>query len=167
MENKKHIKIVEGNILDCKEKYIVDCRNCQGKMQSGVAGAIANRYPEIKEDYIEFCNKNGKPNKKYLLGQVHIKKSLDNKKVFYGIFGQYEYGYDRKCYVDYQAIQTGLEFITIIAKGDIAIPYGIGCGRAGGDWNKMIRILENINRKFKYNIVLYKYKEKNNKFYVE
>ena len=38
----------------------------------------------------------------------------------------------------------------------IAIPYKMGCGLAGGDWNKVTEILEEIERE--YNILFIAHK---------
>ena len=40
------IKIVEGNLLKAKERYICHQTNCKGMMNSGVALQIKNKYPK-------------------------------------------------------------------------------------------------------------------------
>lgn len=42
----------------------------------------------------------------------------------------------------------------------IAIPYGIGCGIANGDWNEVYKIIEKVFDD--YNVTLYKYEKKEN-----
>lgn len=50
-----------------------------------------------------------------------------------------------------------LRYIKIWAENNslsIAIPYGIGCGIANGDWNEVYKIIEKIFED--YNVTLYK-----------
>ena len=39
---------------------------------------------------------------------------------------------------------------------NVAIPYGIGCGIANGNWNKVYEIIKNVFEKNKVECVLYK-----------
>ena len=64
---------------------------------------------------------------------------------------------------DYSAM--GIALIDIKAKArernmSIAIPYGIGCGIANGDWNRVYKIIEKVFDD--YNVTLYKYEKKEN-----
>jgi hypothetical protein len=42
-------------------------------------------------------------------------------------------------------------------KGSIAIPYKIGCGYGGGDWNNYEKIIKEIGEKYNKNIKIYKH----------
>lgn len=58
---------------------------------------------------------------------------------------------------DYEAMKTALEEIKQYAKDfnlSIAIPYGIGCGIANGDWDKVYKIIEEVF--YDYDVTLYK-----------
>ena len=47
------IRVVKGNLLDATEIVIAHQVNCQKKMNSGVAKAIREKYPEAFEKYLE------------------------------------------------------------------------------------------------------------------
>lgn len=52
-----------------------------------------------------------------------------------------------------QCLETVKEFAKI-NKLSVAIPYGIGCGIANGDWNIVSKIIENVFSD--YGITIYK-----------
>ncbi len=61
------------------------------------------------------------------------------------MFSQFGYGRDRR-YTDYGAVKTCLQKIAILAtllNLDVYIPYKIGCGNAGGNWDIVEDILYN------------------------
>ena len=73
------------------------------------------------------------------------------------MFSQKNYGSDGKCYTLYDAFRNIMGRIRAgFPEGtSFAIPYGIGCGNAGGDWN----IIYSIIQKYlgdKFNVYLYK-----------
>ena len=37
------------------------------------------------------------------------------------------------------------------------MPYNIGCGLAGGDWNSYIKIIKDLAQLYKRNITIYQY----------
>ena len=45
---------IKGNLLDTNCQYICHQVNCQGKMNSGVAKAIRDKWPEV---YIQYLKK--------------------------------------------------------------------------------------------------------------
>lgn len=154
------IKIVNGNILDAHEDIICQQVNCMGVMGAGLAKQIRNKYPEVYDAYTEMC---GMFSKKKLFGQSQMVKCNDGKYIA-NIFGQLDYG-TNKVQTDYKALYDGLSrvFNAVIKlkqyKGkSIAIPYGIGCGLAGGNWGKVYEIIEELSESYNYDITIYKYK---------
>lgn len=60
---------------------------------------------------------------------------------------------------DYEAMRKALKYIKKWAENNnlsIAIPYGIGCGIANGDWNKVYKIIEEVFND--YDVTLYRLK---------
>ena len=58
---------------------------------------------------------------------------------------------------DYIAMEKCLRYIKMWAENNdlsIAIPYGIGCGIANGDWNIVYKIIEKVFND--YDVTLYK-----------
>lgn len=79
-----------------------------------------------------------------LLGHAQFVYGTD--KIVFNMFAQDRYGYDGHCYTDYSAFARCLyEIAKNVAAGEtIAMPYNIGCGLAGGDWNTVYGLIEKI-----------------------
>lgn len=138
------ITIVEGNILDAKENVIAQQVNCMGIIGSGLAKQIRNKYPEIFQYYSNFVINNGKLK---CLGECQM-VLVDNKKNKYvaNLFGQYNYGRDKQP-TDYDALSSALIKLKNYCKEfnlSISIPYQLGCGLAGGDWDIVYGIIEEV-----------------------
>lgn len=126
-----------GDLLNAPEHYIVHGCNCQGKMNSGVAKAIRERWPIVYEDYIEHDRIKGlRP------GDITI-THLDDYKWVVNAMTQDYYGYDGKRYVSYDAVRDCFRNLhKIIGDGEsVALPK-IGSGLGGGDWAVIEKIIE-------------------------
>ncbi|MDO4562215.1 MAG: Appr-1-p processing protein [Clostridia bacterium] len=148
----KHIK---GNIFESNADVILHQVNCQGVMGSGVAKQVRERYPIVYDYYKSWCD-NDEYNPKHfptspLLGMIQIVYIDDNvvgdtnnsNRVIVNMFSQDKFGYDGKCYTNYDALKRCLENVNIQFKGyTVAIPYGLGCVRGGGDWNVVSKMIE-------------------------
>lgn len=146
------IKIINKNIIFADEQIIAHQVNCKGVMGSGVAKAIKETYPEAFAEYKKFCNSSS--NSKDLLGCVQYVVIPRVKKIIVNLFAQDGYGRDKR-YTNYESLEDCFRALSRKSRMPIAIPYGIGCGRGGGDWNNIVYpMIENI---FKENdISLYK-----------
>jgi len=147
------IRIVEGDILQAPENIICHQVNCQGVMGSGLAKQIRARYPTVYNYYKDLCKKND-PDKQ--LGAVLFMEFGD--KVIANIFGQVNYGRSG-VFTDYEGLRKGFlsvlyEATEIYKNYTIAIPYKIGCGLAGGDWEIVYQMIEEIFKD--YEVTLYK-----------
>jgi len=128
------MKIVDGNLLDSKADYIGHQVNTYGVMGGGIAQQIKAKYPKVFEEYIHFCNNK---NKEELLGNV-LPCELESGQILLNLFGQEtqtDYFSLRKCF-DVVAHHYGDKAI--------AMPYKIGCGLGGGDWNMVSEMLKEI-----------------------
>lgn len=59
------------------------------------------------------------------------------------VFGQLAYGTDR-CHTDYGALRAGLHTVADFlggSNGTVRIPYKMGCGLGGGDWDTVLGII--------------------------
>ena len=144
------IRFEQGNLLD----YEIFCHqvNCQGKMGAGLAKQIRSRYPIVYSDYMWFYN-----NGYATLGRNIYSHPAKNKWCV-SMFAQDKYGRDRR-YTDYTAFKTCLKNLEDIIKRnkieqDIAFPYGIGCGLAGGDWNIVLGMLKEFSEKIEQDVVI-------------
>lgn len=142
----KEIEVVDGNILDASEDIIVHQVNCLGIMGAGLAKQIAQRYPIVKDKYLEHCNKYIRES---LLGELHLVDTKEGKLVA-NIFGQFDIKknrLDKKVYTDFEALKIGLERVKDFAEVQsmsVAIPTYIGCGLAGGNWDEIKPMIENV-----------------------
>ena len=136
------VKYVKGNLLDSDCTYICHQVNCQGRMRSGIAKQIRERWPMVYQKYKYWCDIYSPEE---LLGTIDLFR-VDGNRVIINIFGQMNYGYDGKRYTDYNAFRRALTFFSYIpAKGDtIGFPKNIGCGLGGGDWNVISAMIEEI-----------------------
>lgn len=130
------IKIVKGNLLNCKEDIIVHQVNCQGVFGGGLALQIANLSPEVERQYIAYCDVFGFDYEK-LKGQVLIAK--DGNLNVANIFSQ------RPDFTtDYKAMKECFTTLRDLVKTTgltLAMPYKIGCGIANGDFDKVLDII--------------------------
>lgn len=129
-----------GNLLSEFEvgdlNVIIHGCNCMCNMGAGIAKDIAQRYPEAE-----------KADKATRVGDTRKLGSFTSVNVKFGMvvnaYTQYDYkGAGMKC--DYRAIRNvfaGLKRL-LGGKGLVFGVPAIGCGRAGGDWNKVSAIIE-------------------------
>lgn len=141
------IKIMKGDLLTTDATYICHQVNCQGKMRSGVAKQIREKYPKVFDSYTKFLEREGSPEK--ALGHIDLVLCPD-KKIVLNMFAQLKYGYDGKQYTNHKAFELCLvEIKRLIPKNEvIAMPYKIGCGLGGGDWDIIKNSIEDILRDY-------------------
>ena len=138
------LMIVNGNILKVKEGMIVHQLNNCGKMHLGLANDIRKLYPTHYTDYISKYrlalkkSESDNVNVVSLLGQ-HVDTKVGSLTIR-GIFAQDGYGTDRQ-YTSYRHLQTCFNDIARAKIDTVYIPYGLGCGLAGGDWNIVSKMI--------------------------
>lgn len=151
------IQIVNGNLLDATQKIIAHQVNCF-TMGSGVAKQLMDKWPQVSDCHRIMCNVY-ENNRKDLLGNCQF-IGITPDKIVANLFGQYNYGTKRDTvYTDYEALSKAFELLSLKAKGmeaSIAMPYGIGCGLAGGDWKIVEKMIDEIFNDCE--VVLYKLK---------
>ena len=147
------IKIVNGDLLKASETIIAHQVNCQGKMNLGLAKQIRNTCPNVYNDYKKLCNRESPYE---LLGETQL-IMVDKTRYVANIFAQLDYGRKPIIYTDYDALFKGLKYIKDLAKENnksVALPFGLGCGLAGGSWNEVYGIIEDVFSD--YEVTLYK-----------
>ncbi len=135
------IKHIKCDIFESGADVICHQVNCQGVMGSGIAKQVREKYPVVYEAYKKWCSQY---TPKHLLGRAQPVNTND-KTLIVNIFAQENFGYDGKCYTDYNALKSGLKTVHLNFKNNvIAIPYLMGCHRGGGDWNIVYKMIEEI-----------------------
>ena len=158
------LRIAIGDVLDAKEDIIAHQVNCRGKMGAGVAKQIRERWPRAYSAYMDMC-RDEEFDSNFLLGKscpYAVQRPIDGSTVIiFNMFSQGSYGRnDNLCYTDYEALRKCLLELRLFALESgmsIAMPYGIGCGLGGGDWNGVVYpMLKELFENFGVNVVLYK-----------
>ena len=131
-----------GNILDSGADIICHQVNCQGKMNSGVAKAIREKWPQVYEEYSKLMHLE-------MLGHiqtVYLGEENGHSKGVINMFAQYTYGYDGRRYTSYDAFWSCLGEIKkyINPEKTIAFPARIGCVRGGANWNVIMKMIEEV-----------------------
>lgn len=139
------MEVISGNIIDVKKGIIMQQVNCQNVMGSGVAAAIYNEYPFVKNMFHSY-SETIPMNKR--LGRFQI-VHLDPELIIVNSFSQFYYGRDPSyLYTDYESLFENLKRLNKLStheKIKAYIPYKIGCGLANGDWEKVENFIDENN----------------------
>lgn len=150
------IKIVNGDLLDAEENLIIHQVNCMGKMNSGVAKAIREKWSKVYDRYSLMCENYVSLE---LLGQVQsVLVNKDNRQYVINMFSQHEYGYSGERYTNYEALYRCLEQVANVARShnfSVALPYNMGCDRGGANWNIVYTMIEEVFKNHTQPIVIY------------
>ena len=123
------IEIINGNIFEGDADIICHQVNTYGIMGAGIA-------LQIKEKCLDYQRHGLNP-----IGKVLYCRTKYSNVVIANLFSQIGMS------TDYNAMKNCLQSIYNDCKKyneTVAIPYKIGCGIAGGDWNKVYGIIEEI-----------------------
>lgn len=131
------MKNIKGDITDPPTDIdaIIHCCNCQNAMNSGVAKAIRNKWPEAY--YADTIHSRNRTPQERVGG--FSKCTIGLNLTIGNIYGQLHYGYDGRQYVNYESLFSGIfRFLRSDPQiKNVAVPYRMGCDRAGGDWDKV------------------------------
>lgn len=156
------IKIVKGNLIHAREDIIGHQVNAQGAMNSGVARSVREAFPNVYKEYRELVTglNNAGDFRHTLMGQVQG-VSIGNGKWVANLFGQNDFGYDKKTqYTDTASLFQcflSLRKTAENANMSVALPYKIGCYRGGANWEEVEVLL--LTAFEGYEVTLYKYHE--------
>lgn len=150
------IEYVYRDLTTVEEGVIAHGCNCMGKMGSGVAKAIRDKYPHVYDRYASMVEPHtaAKTNRE-LLGLaliVNAYTGASERKLFVSnMFTQENYGYDNKRYASPAAIDVALRSTLVFCRS-MNLPlytYKIGCTRGGLDWDIDVRpIVESLAEEF-------------------
>ena len=144
------INIIKGDLLTLKspDDIILHQVNCQGVMGRGLANQIRKLYPDVYETYKEEIDRRKQARDRFspvdgygMLGKIQICRS-NNHPTIINLFSQNYYGTDKN-YTDYVSLKSCLRTVNGLFKGStVSLPWGIGCGLAGGDWDRVLSIIK-------------------------
>lgn len=141
------MKKVKGDLLKSNKNVIAHGCNCQGSMGAGIAKQIKEQYPKAYEKYVKACSEYSADD---LLGRVQYVE-INNTFYIANLFTQKYYGRLHNG-LDYDVFKKCMDkLIGDCAKNHIflGIPK-IGCGLAGGDWNRCEDIISDLESKYDY-----------------
>ena len=146
------VTIKEGDLFSAPDGIICHQVNCQGKMGSGVAKQIRDRWPEVYSNYARVADSK-------MLGKVQILYIEDAnipRQCVVNMFAQEYYGYNGDRYTSYDAFWNCLnELKNQIPKGaTVAFPYKIGCGLGGANWEIIEKMIDVVFKD--YGVFIYK-----------
>ena len=142
------IAYLKGDLLDSNVDYICHQVNCRGRMGSGIAKQIRERFPEVyrvySERYEDALRVLRTPD--LMLGSTDIVQISGTNQHVVNMYAQRGYGYDGKCYTSYKAFKFILQTLKkeIPTNCTIGFPKGIGCGLGGGNWAVISKMIEEI-----------------------
>lgn len=131
-----------GDLLkDCSAPLLLHQTNCLGVMGGGIAAQIRKQNPKVYEEYSWLCSKQSSIGE--LLGTIQILPkdnfSLSNPQYIVNCFGQREVSNSFKM-TSYDALDECFNAVRNYCNEKypegckIGIPYKIGCGLGGGNW---------------------------------
>lgn len=134
---------VSGDLLMQDADIICHQTNFSGVMGAGVAASIRRKLltDSLFREYETLCRQKGKT----LLGTVQY---LKIRKGYYvaNLFCQNDWN-TGPVLTNYNALRTCLFEVERFASAEklrVALPGGMGCGIAGGDWNRVNAILHEV-----------------------
>lgn len=139
------IKIVNGDLLQSNLPLIAHQTNCLGVMGAGIARFIKNKQNIVYTQYVDIC-KNFEYSKD-LLGKCQICVTGEFPiKFVANLFGEYSFTESvapfENRHTDYKALKKALLNLKAFCEDEevteVGIPYKLGCGLAGGDWDGVV-----------------------------
>jgi O-acetyl-ADP-ribose deacetylase (regulator of RNase III) len=165
------ISVVNADLITSQEEYIVQQCNCVATRPHGLSKTIADKFtcdPYSSRKKIgnrNMASEECRPNP----GSFEVFESSENTPKIICLFAQYgmgkPYSYNNsyKQWEDSSAsrlqwFKQGLRDIVKLQPRSLALPYKIGCGLAGGNWEKdyFPALKEFSENNPKIRIVLYK-----------
>lgn len=139
------IKIINEDLLNANVDAIAHQVNCMGVMGAGLAKQIRSAYPDVYNEYMELCKRERHSD---LLHKIQVFYPIfEGEHYIFNMFAQEFYGRNKR-YTDYDALYTCLvkvkEFMSNHNLKTLGLPYGLGCGLAGGDWKIVYEIIRDV-----------------------
>lgn len=137
------VQIIEGDILNITDLLIAQQCNCISKGGKGFYLSVIKKYP----DQDPYKTRDGPS----LPGTIQVDKNIIH------LFAQWAPGSSKlSCDTKDQRIfwfKQCLDLVDQLNLNKIAVPYGIGCGLAGGHWPTYEKMLMEM----KTEVVIYRY----------
>lgn len=135
------IAFKNGDMFSSTANVLCHQVNCMGRMGSGIAKTVREKFPNVYKSYMSFCN-SGAFTPDELLGCTLFCEC--GEQTVANLFAQRNYGYDGRQYTSYEAFRECLRCFRdhVPVGSSIAFPHGIGCGLGGAKWELIIAIIQ-------------------------
>lgn len=131
------MNIIDQDLLEVTHGVVAQQVNCRGAFGAGLALATRKRFPAVADAYFK--------KRDWKLGDVlFVEVASDHVHAL--LAGQDRYGRGGR-FTDYAALETALRKAQQFAEPlrlPLFLPYGIGCGLAGGEWQVVSEIIERV-----------------------
>ena len=136
------MKIIQRDITTIDDGVICHACNCQNKFNKGLVKIIRKKFPIVYSEFTKFTLEIPKPwDRLGLIQEVKISEELSIVNMFTQLF----YGNSKESGIDYNDYSAWVKCVEEIKniKGarKVYFPFNVGCGLAGGDWNKISEII--------------------------
>ena len=146
------VQLVTGNILDVEGVLLVHICNTTTKTSKGLAKDIFTKYP--------WANTYDSGVKRNVGNITYHFAEADADVVIVNLYGQNKPGKPNKTETAANRLEwfkSGLSQIREVFLGTtIAVPYKIGCGLAGGNWDDYLAALEEHSRLSGGDVIVHK-----------
>ena len=165
------MKIIEADLLNSTEKYIIQQCNCLTVYSHGLSKSLSDKWSwaDLYSTRSKIGNRNlAIENDRDKPGSIRILTSPNNDKNVICMFAQWVPNKPGK-YKSYPKYEIDnynnrekwfKECLNEILKIDnlesIAIPYMIGCGLAGGNWENYYKLLKEFDDQTNAEVIIYK-----------
>ena len=153
------VETIEGNLLDFPEGINTIAHSCNtlNIMGGGIAKQIKDKYPEVFE-----TDRKADLNQENSLGYFSFcKLDSDPDKRIINLYTQMQVGQGRQ--VNYEAFYNSIDYLFRAINSSpqvneyvLGLPYGISCGLAGGDWNIIKCMIDQVFTPAKFKTYLVK-----------
>ena len=129
---------IKGDVTRITSGVIVHQTNCQGAIGAGIAGNLIKKWPAVSMGYHALCK--ALPDKRDRLGLVQYVR-VEPGLLVANSFSQFAYGNARRngtVYTDEDLLINNVQRVLDACPQErVYVPGYIGCGLAGGDWDRV------------------------------
>ena len=141
MQAESRLRVTGGDVVAALKSGDINVLahqvNLQGAMGAGIAKQIREAFPNVYTVYREALAERG-----LILGSMQLVRVGAGLWVA-NVAGQAKYGRNGN-HTDYGALRTAFSDLSELIDGTtlrVGLPYGLGCGLAGGDWSIVSAII--------------------------
>lgn len=154
----EYLTIIDGDLLEATEDYIVHQCNCITDHGKQLSKSMFDTFPYANTYKLRTKDKNTYN----IQGTIDIMGNGVNQRFVINAYAQYYPGKSKYNDSPKNRQQWFIECLQKISqikdirKKSIALPFNIGCGLGGGNWDEYYAIIKDFANKEKIHVTLYK-----------